>query len=99
MNYINLKTGNRGVTATMIAQSPSCAPIAPSSSSGSSSFAPTQLPIAMAKGVEENMALMAGFMNCYNAFVAGEVAPPMVIGEIVSRGKKFEFSCREDRKP
>lgn len=28
------------------------------------------------------MALMAGFINCYNAFVAGELVPPVMIGEL-----------------
>ena len=57
----------------------SCLPMAPPSSSASSSTAQTPV---IAKGVEENLALMAGLINCYNALVAGELAPPVVIGDI-----------------
>ena len=67
---------------TMITKSPSCTPIGPSSSSGSIPLAPTQAPIQAAKGVEDNMALMVGFMNCYNAFVAGDLVPLVMMGEL-----------------
>ena len=55
----------------------------PPRSSGSSTTtkSTTQTPV-VAKGVEENMALMAGFMNCYNAFVASELGLPVVIREL-----------------
>ena len=56
--------------------------MAPPSSSGSSSTTKsTMQTTVVSKGVEENMALMAGFMNYYNAFVADKLAPPVMIGE------------------
>ena len=67
---------------TLITKTPSGTPIAASSSSGSISITPTQDPIQATKGVEDNMALMAGFMNCYNAFVAGDLVPPVMMGEL-----------------
>lgn len=34
------------------------------------------------KGAEENIALIAGLVNCYSALVAGELSPPVTIGEL-----------------
>ena len=31
---------------------------------------------------EENMALMDEFMNCYNTLLAGDLAPPIMVGEL-----------------
>lgn len=45
------------------------------------STSPAPVP-ANAKGAEENLALMAGFMNWYNAFISGELVPPVSIGEL-----------------
>ena len=67
---------------TMIAPSSSCASMAPSSSSSSSSSTQTPHAPAMAKGVEENLGLRVGLINCYNALVAGELAPPVMMGEL-----------------
>ena len=56
--------------------------MAPSSSSGSSSSTPSLHPPEVAKGVEKNLGLMAGLINCYNALVACELAPPVMMGEL-----------------
>ncbi|KAI3767878.1 hypothetical protein L2E82_18307 [Cichorium intybus] len=34
------------------------------------------------KGAEENLGLMAGLLNCYNAFCAGELVQPMMVGDL-----------------
>ena len=52
-----------------------------SSASSSTTKSTLQTPVAD-KGAEENIAMTFGFMNCYNAFVASELIPPVMIGEL-----------------
>ncbi|XP_076920193.1 uncharacterized protein LOC143581254 [Bidens hawaiensis] len=45
-----------------------------------SSVKPSQIP-TIPKETQENIALMAGFMNCYHAFLAGDLVQPMAATE------------------
>lgn len=80
--YIRPSVGSSSVPATFPAQS-----VKPSGSSTSNVVSPTTpspttpSPAAM-KEAEENLTLMAGFMNCYNAFVNGDLAAPLMIGDL-----------------
>ena len=67
---------------SMIVPSSSCAPVAQTNSSGSSSYTPTIHTGPMSKGVEENLALMNGLISCYNALITGELATPVLMNEL-----------------
>ena len=64
--------------------SSSCSPVAQPQtySAGTSSYVPTIHTGPMAKGVEENLAMMTGLIGCYNALVTGELAPPVLMSEL-----------------
>ncbi|KAI3700163.1 hypothetical protein L2E82_44782 [Cichorium intybus] len=52
-----------------------------SSSHASTSKAPTSTQ-PLPKGAEENLGMMAGLLNCYNALMAGELFHPMTVGDL-----------------
>jgi hypothetical protein len=56
--------------------------ISPSPTFPSPQPAPASHTTTNAPGVDENIALVANFVNCYNAFVAGNLIPPMTLGEL-----------------
>ena len=70
---------------TITAPSSSCAPVVQPQvySAGTSSNVPTIHTGPMAKGVEENLAMMTGLISCYNALVTGELAPPVLMSELI----------------
>lgn len=89
INHANsYSTANLGVStnsAFSTHQTHTAQQVAPSGSSscGSSTKAPAQVQTpTIPKEAEENVALMAGFMNCYNALLAGDLVPPIMVGEL-----------------
>ncbi|KAI3723678.1 hypothetical protein L2E82_35434 [Cichorium intybus] len=82
----NLGTATNSEFSALPAQhvsSSSSLPMAPPASSTPSPVTKSTSPAPVfAKGAEENMTLMAGFMNYYNAFFAGELVQPVMIGDL-----------------
>ena len=75
--YIRPSAGSSSASATFPTQS-----VKPSRSTTSTAASPTTPSPAAMKEVEENLTLMTGFMNCYNAFLAGDLASPVVVGDL-----------------
>ncbi|KAI3752730.1 hypothetical protein L2E82_24766 [Cichorium intybus] len=70
-------------SSVQVKSQPTSIPVAPLASSVSASTSKAPVPAQpLPKVAEENLGMMAGLLNCYNALMAGELFHPMTAGDL-----------------
>ncbi|KAI3751320.1 hypothetical protein L2E82_22387 [Cichorium intybus] len=82
-NAFSVQTTGNATTKVQAQFQPGSSSVAPQAPSVAAYSIKTPTPAQpLPKGAEENLGLMVGLINCYNALVAGELFHPMTAGDL-----------------